>query len=265
MKGTSSTAKASALLLFLISFGFSSVSAAEPSMAPASDPSGQVGMASEDEGIKRVRNTIKVLLPSLQVDGISASPIPGLYEVTFGSQLFYMSGDGKYLMQGEITDLMTRKPVTEIRLKELKKAAVERIDEADMIIYGDDDLPYQITVFTDIDCGYCRKMHSQMAEYNRRGIRVRYLAYPRAGINSASYRDAVSVWCADDPKEAMTRAKGGEKLPAKTCDNPVRAQFELGQDFGIRGTPALVLDNGEVIPGYVKPAPLQAALQKSLN
>jgi len=265
MKSIRSAAKASALLLLLTSFGFSGASAADQEMAKSSDPSVQGGMPAEDEGIVRVRNTLRMLLPNLPVDGIAASPIPGLYEVTFGSQLFYMSGDGKYLMQGEITDLMTREPVTENRLKQLKKAALDRMDESDMIIYGGDDLPYTVTVFTDIDCGYCRKLHSQMAEYNRLGIRVRYLAYPRAGINSASYKEAVSVWCADDPKDAMTRAKRGEKLPARTCENPVRAQFELGQDFGIRGTPALVLDNGEVIPGYVKPAALQAALKKTLN
>jgi len=258
-------AHASALLLFLTSFGFSSVSGAAQGMAEPGQPSDQTGAQSQDEGITRVRNTLRMLLPNLPVDGVSASPIPGLYEVTFGSQLFYMSGDGKYLMQGEITDLMTREPLTENRLKQLKKSALDRIDEADMITYGGDDLPYTVTVFTDIDCGYCRKLHSQMAEYNRQGIRVRYLAYPRAGINSASYREAVSVWCADDPKEAMNRAKRGEKLPERTCDNPVGAQFELGQDFGIRGTPALVLDNGEVIPGYVKPAPLRAALQKTFN
>jgi len=115
-------------------------------------------------------------------------------------------------------------------------------------------------VFTDIDCGYCRKLHADMDKYNAQGIRVRYLFYPRAGLRSESYRKAVSVWCADDRKAAMTAAKTGRPLPARSCVNPVADQYNLGRQLGVRGTPALVLEDGEIIPGYVPPDKLRTML-----
>jgi thiol:disulfide interchange protein DsbC len=135
-----------------------------------------------------------------------------------------------------------------------------------MIIYGEKTLPYQVTVFTDIDCGYCRKLHSQIKEYNEEGIRIRYLAYPRSGImrdgkmtDSAAL--AESVWCADDRHAALTDAKAGKDVPNKKCGSPVSAQYQLGQDFGVTGTPALLFNDGELVPGYVPPKRLAAALK----
>lgn len=216
-----------------------------------------------DEGVERVRNSLGMLLPHLKVDQVTPSPIPGLYEVTFGSHLIYVTGDGKYLVQGKITDLENREPITELREQRLKKTLLSSLDEKDMIIFGDQDLPYTVTVFTDIDCGYCRRLHSQIEDYNRQGIRIRYLAYPRAGPGSRSEKKAEAVWCADDRKAALTRAKEGEDLPAGNCANPVRAQYELGQDFGISGTPTLVMDDGEILPGYVPPKRLRAWLDQN--
>jgi thiol:disulfide interchange protein DsbC len=94
-------------------------------------------------------------------------------------------------------------------------------------------------------------MHQEIASYNDKGIEVRYLAYPRAGVGSESFNKAVSVWCSDDPKDAITKAKRGEEVPTKQCENPVKDQFELGQQMGVRGTPSLVLESGQMIPGYV--------------
>lgn len=216
-----------------------------------------------DGDIERVRNSLGMLLPNLKVEQVTPTPIPGLYEVTFGSHLIYVTGDGKYLVQGKITDLETREAITEKREQRLKKTLLDSLDEKDMIVYGDKDLPYTVTVFTDIDCGYCRRLHSQIDDYNRQGIRIRYMAYPRAGPGSRSEKEAVAVWCADDRKTAMTRAKKGDKLPARECENPVRAQYELGQDFGISGTPALVMDDGEILPGYVPPKRLRAWLDQN--
>ena len=214
------------------------------------------------DGAEKVRASLAVLIPHLKVDSVTPSPIPGLYEVTFGNHIVYVTEDGKYLVQGRITNLETREPITELRERAFKKALLDRLDEKDMIVYGDEDLPYTVTVFTDIDCPYCRKLHSQVDQYNKEGIRIRYLAYPRAGPGSSSEKKAEAVWCAEDRKQAMTLAKSGGKVPYRKCDNPVREQYRLGQDLGITGTPALVLDDGEIIPGYVPPKQLRAALDK---
>ncbi len=215
-----------------------------------------------DQGEERVRASLGMLLPHLKIDSVAPTPIKGLYEVTFGSHIIYVTEDGKYLVQGEITDLETREAITEKRQQELKKAVLAGLDEKDMIIYGDKDLPYTVTVFTDIDCGYCRRLHSQVDEYNREGIRIRYLSYPRAGPDSSSGKAAMAVWCADDRKAALTLAKKGGKVPYRECDNPVRAQYRLGEDFGVRGTPALVMEDGEMLPGYVPPKRLRAWLDE---
>ncbi len=220
------------------------------------------GPATADAGADEVRNSLRVLIPRLKIDSVRPSPIANLYEVSFGSHIIYVTADGKYLVQGRITDLETREPITEKRQQALKKAVIAGLDEKDMIVYGASDLPYTVTVFTDIDCGYCRRLHSQIAEYNRQGIRIRAVAFPRAGPGSPSERVAEAVWCADDRKAAMALAMQDKPVPHRDCASPVRAQYELGQDFGIRGTPALVLDSGEIIPGYVPPARLRAALDQ---
>lgn len=253
------------ILLFFAAFGMGVTQAGETPHSQSAQPAESKAEAVDTDGVARVRSSLRVLIPNLTVDAVNPSPIPGLYEVTFGSHIVYVTGDGKYLVQGEITDLMTREPVTEKRKQGLMQAAIAGLDEKDMIIYGDKDLPHTVTVFTDIDCGYCRKLHRQIADYNARGIRVRYLAYPRAGVGSASYNEAVSVWCADDPKAAMTLAKSGKTVPSRKCENPVSEHFQLGQDFGIRGTPSMVLDDGELIPGYVPPERLSAVLEKAAN
>lgn len=218
----------------------------------------QVDQATEQQ----IRNSLRVLLPGLQPDEIRSTPIANLYEVTFGTRLVYLTADGRYLVQGKLIDLETRAEITEARLGELKVAALAKIDESQMVTYGPDDAKYQITVFTDIDCGYCRKLHSEMAQYNAQGIRIRYLFYPRAGIPSPSYDKAVSVWCADDRKAAMDKAKAGGDVPAKTCENPVAEQYALGQTMRIQGTPALILDDGEILPGYVPADKLRRALDQ---
>lgn len=210
----------------------------------------------------KIRNSLSVLLPGLQADDIRLSPLDNVYEVTFGGRLVYLTGDGRFLIQGKIIDLETRTEITEERLSELKMAALSEIGEEQMVIYGPDDAKDTVTVFTDIDCGYCRKLHSEMARYNEEGIRIRYLFYPRAGVGSDSYNKAVSVWCADDRKVAMDKAKAGGDVDSKTCDNPVETHYELGQTMRISGTPALLLEGGELVPGYVPAHKLRKALDE---
>jgi thiol:disulfide interchange protein DsbC len=208
----------------------------------------------------QIRNSLKILLPGIKPDEIRATPLDNLYEVTFGGRLVYLTADGRYLIQGKMIDLETRKEITEERLSELKMAALAEVGEDQMVIYGPEDAKDTVTVFTDIDCGYCRKLHSEMARYNEAGIRIRYLFYPRAGIGSESYDKAVSVWCADDRKVAMNQAKAGQEIPARTCENPVDEHYALGQTMRVTGTPALLLEGGEMVPGYVPADKLRKAL-----
>ncbi len=193
---------------------------------------------------------------------IKPSPVKDLYEVTVGPQIFYMTVDGKYVFSGDIIDLDSKQNITDEKRDLVRLAALDAFGEKNMIVFGPKVPKHTITVFTDIDCGYCRKMHNEMAEYNKLGIKVRYLAFPRAGIGSESYNKAVSVWCADDRPKAMTTAKQGGNLPSKTCENPVAAEYALGQELGVNGTPALVLENGKIYPGYAPAKQLFDILEK---
>ena len=194
-------------------------------------------------------------------DSVTPSAIPGLFEVVLGGQVLYVSGDGRFVVQGDILDLEARANVTENRRGELRGQVIEAVSEKDMVVFAPEGpVKYTVTVFTDIDCGYCRKMHSQMAAYNKEGIKIRYLMFPREGLGSESFNKAISVWCADNRQEAMTKAKRGEAVENKACDNPVQAQYELGQKIGVRGTPSMVLEGGEMLPGYVPPTQLAQML-----
>ncbi|MCG6966473.1 MAG: DsbC family protein [Chromatiaceae bacterium] len=218
----------------------------------------EVNQATEE----KIRNSLSVLLPGLVPDAVRDTPVDNLYEVTFGTRVVYMTGDGRFLIQGKVMDLETREEITEKRLSELKLNALAKISEDQMLVYGPADAAHTVTVFTDIDCGFCRKLHAQMAQYNAAGIRIRYLFYPRAGVGSDSYDKAVSVWCADDRKSAMDAAKAGKKIDARTCENPVAEQYELGQALRVQGTPALILEDGEMLPGYVPPDKLRILLDQ---
>ncbi len=212
------------------------------------------------------QNVLKQLaerLPRLPVDSISKTPLPGIYEITFGTRVIYVDQNVRYLLNGELLDLQTGESATKERTKNLKAAKLRRLDEKSMIIYGDPDAEHTVTIFTDIECGYCRKLHQEMADYLEQDIRIRYLAYPRAGLTSSAARIAESVWCSDNPNQAMTTAKQGGQPEPKTCDdNPIAAHYQLGQQFGISGTPALVFDNGEILPGYVPAKQLKQVLQQ---
>jgi thiol:disulfide interchange protein DsbC len=219
--------------------------------------------AAADQAVAdRIRSSLAVFAPNVQPDSITATPVPGLYEVMFGPRLIYMSSDGRYLMQGNLIDLEGREDLTEPRVAAAKMRAVEAIGEDKMLTFGAADAPHTITVFTDIDCGYCRKLHSEMDQLNHDGIRVRYLLYPRAGKDSPSYVEAVSAWCADDPLTALTLAKKGQAIPEKTCDHPVDEHLALGHMMGIQGTPSILLDGGETLPGYVPAKRLKAMLEE---
>lgn len=194
---------------------------------------------------------IRKMLGQVPVNMVTPTPVPGIYEVVSGSHIVYMSADGRYMFQGEMVDVMTRESLTEPRRRETIRKAVSAISDEQMIIYQPDKIKHTITVFTDIDCGYCRKLHNEMGEFLDAGIRVRYMMYPRTGKGSPSYSKAVSVWCADDRNTALTDAKNGKDIDMKQCDNPIDAHMELVRELGARGTPFIVFENGQTQPGYV--------------
>jgi len=204
-----------------------------------------------DSTTQKVWQALALHLPALKPEGIYPTQVPGLYEVVVGPRLLYVTEDARFAIQGDIIDLQAGRNLTQPRLQQAKAQAIAKVGEENMLIYGPAQAKHTITVFTDIDCGFCRKLHREMDQYNKVGIRVRYLFFPRAGVDSLSYRKAVSVWCAKDRHGAMTRAKNGEKLEELQCANPVRQHMQLGEMMGVTGTPAIVLENGKMLPGYV--------------
>ncbi len=194
---------------------------------------------------------IRKALTGLQIDSVEPAPIEGLYEVVVGAHVVYVSADGRHMLQGDLVDLKTRTSLTEPRRRAAQLAALQAVGEDKMIVFKPEKVKHQVTVFTDIECGYCRKLHSEIDQYLDAGIEVRYLMYPRAGVGSSAYRQAVAVWCAEDRNSALTDAKAGKKIEMKSCDNPVEEHMDLARTLGLRGTPFMVLETGRVQPGYV--------------
>ena len=219
------------------------------------------GPSFAEEGPPAVRAGVEKLVPGAPIDGIRETPMAGLFEVRIGPQLVYVTGDGRFLIQGSLYDIDNKKDLTESSKAEVRLGALQAVAEDRMVVFSPEEVEHTVTIFTDIDCGYCRKLHSEMGAYNDRGISVRYMFYPRAGIGSPSYNKAVSVWCADDRNQAMTDAKSGKSIEDKTCDNPVSEHFLLGDVIGVTGTPAIFLEDGEMLPGYIPAARLDSYLK----
>lgn len=208
----------------------------------------------------------KIASPTTEVKGVADTPIKGIKEILVdvgrGSEVMYISEDGKYLVNGSLFDIENRKDLTEAKKTDLRNDVMKQFDDAQKINFfpEKEKMKYQVTVFTDIDCGYCRKLHAEMTEYNEMGIGISYLFFPRAGLQSGSFNKAVNVWCAADQQNAMTMAKAGETVDPKQCDNPIEAHYKAGVTAGVTGTPALVLDDGTLMPGYLPPAQLKQRL-----
>ena len=211
---------------------------------------------------KAVTDRLQQLIPEIQADAVMPAELPGLYVVTFGLRVLYISADGRYVVRGDVIDLVEGTNLTESRRQQVCIDAVEAFSDS-AIAFVPKETRHTINIFTDIDCGYCAKLHSEMAALNALSIRVRYLAFPRAGLRSGTYRDMVSVWCADDAQQAMTDAKAGRRVTKATCENPVADHFHLGSMLGVRGTPTIVLENGELLPGYLPPDELARRLEQA--
>jgi len=191
------------------------------------------------------------VIPNITKEKVSKTPVAGLYQVLVGARVIYASEDGRYIVQGEMVDLVSRVNLTDNALKIARKRELAQIDEETMIIFPAKNEKHKITIFSDIDCGYCRKLHSHISTYTDAGMTVRYLFFPRSGPNTESYFKAVSVWCAKDRNKALTDAKLNDKVVNKTCENPVDEHMRIAQVFGVTGTPAIIADDGTMVPGFV--------------
>jgi len=214
------------------------------------------------DNLAEMKSKLEAMMPGVSIDDIQQLDNTGMYETILNGEVIYFSADARYVFQGDVIALESRENLTENKRVSLRQNALASLNESDMIVYEPKKTKHTLTVFTDIDCGYCRKLHNQMAEYNALGIRIRYMAFPRAGIDSDAYDKAEDVWCSDDRQQAMTDAKNGKEVNSKSCDTPVKAHYELGRQIGVTGTPALFLESGELLPGYVPPKRLKKILDE---
>lgn len=210
----------------------------------------------EDNSLQteQVMQLLNEQLPGIVFSDIKASAVPDLFEVVADGQIYYVNESAEYLIEGSLIRLSDRENITDGRLGHIHIGLIDGIDEEDMLIYEPESPSNRsITVFTDISCGYCRLLHSEIDTLMDAGIRVRYLLFPRAGLGTQAHRDLESVWCADNPQEAMTTAKAGGNIEAMSCDNPIDEHVALAEQLGLRGTPLIYTDSGEKIEGYREP------------
>lgn len=199
---------------------------------------------------------LRAVSPDIPIANIAPAPVPGFYEVELvGGETLYATPDGKYFMLGQLFEVQENNFVnlTEQKRNGVRKALLADIDEADTIVFpAKGDEKAVIHVFTDVDCGYCRKLHSEIDAINGLGISVHYLGYPRAGIGSASHQKLQDAWCAKDRALALTKLKQGDSVSSAACDSAaVAEQYALGQQMGVTGTPAILTSDGRLIPGYL--------------
>jgi thiol:disulfide interchange protein DsbC len=209
-----------------------------------------------------LRAAVTKAVPGVAIDSIKPSPIPGYKEVSIGGKVVYVSADGKYLIQGSLIELASRDNLTSASEAVLRRGILDAVPVERRIIFSPPKPKYRVTVFTDIDCGYCRKLHTQIADYNKAGISVEYLFFPRAGLASESFNKAVSVWCAGDRRKALTDAKADRPVAKKTCANPITMDYELGRKLGVDGTPAVYGPDGTQLGGYLPPTEMLARLDR---
>ncbi|WP_394754034.1 DsbC family protein [Crenothrix sp.] len=209
-----------------------------------------------------IRKALASSMPEAKIESVKPSEVKGLYEVMVGANIFYVSDDGKYLLQGKLIDVAARKDLTEEKLSGSRLKALDKIGKDNMIIFKPKIAKYTVSIFTDIDCGYCRKLHSEIDQYMAQGITIQYLLFPRAGKGSDSYNKAVAVWCAKDRNAALTAAKKDQKIDMKTCDNPIDEHMQLASDFDAKGTPMIVTAKGNIFPGYLPAKQLVEALEE---
>jgi thiol:disulfide interchange protein DsbC len=239
-----------------------------PLLACAQDGTQQKTAAAKSVPAGDPRIALAAKIPGAKPEDLRATPVPGIFEILHGTDISYISADGAYVFAGDlykVTKSGDFPNLSEDRRRDARLAMLASVPESQMLVFGPANAAHTLTVFTDVDCTYCRQLHAQIADYNRLGMRVRYLFYPRTGPDTESWSKAETVWCSTDRKATFTRAKQGKKLELKkSCPgSPVAREFALGREIGLTGTPGIVLESGELIPGYLAPPDMLAHINES--
>ena len=216
----------------------------------------------EDAALQEVRAKMDAMFQELGPENVSRSPVDGWYTVHKGSIVAYVSADGRYLLQGDMIDLDEQINLSEQTRTLARLEVMSSLTDDQVILFSPAEAKHTVTVFTDIDCTYCRKLHSQIDEYLAEGIEIRYVLYPRNGPASRSWNTSEDVWCARDRNRALTAAKLDRDFESQKCDaSAITQQYMLGQSIGLTGTPAIVFEDGTLVSGYLPPAALLSRLQ----
>ncbi len=222
--------------------------------------------AAADSDLDQVRQKVIAKFDMIEAKDINISPVDGWYTIQKGAIVAYISANGRYLLQGDLIDLDQNVNLSEAARTESRRLLMATVKDEDVILFSPADKKYSVSVFTDVECTYCRRLHSQIGEYLAHGIEVRYLMYPRNGPTSHAWSTAEHVWCAADRNSALTAAKNDQKFASTECDaSIVKEQYAMGQEIGLSGTPAIVLEDGELISGYLTPDQLKARLDQTAN
>ena len=231
--------------------------------AAALIPAAQLAYA-DDAELESVRQKVGEMFDMIEPENVGPSPIEGWYTIHQGSIVAYISADGRYLLQGDLIDLDRQENLSDNVRNESRRDLMASISDEDAIVFSPEEVKFSVAVFTDTDCTYCRRLHAQIDQYLEHGIEVRYLMYPRNGPASPAWTVAEQVWCSSDRQNALTLAKLGKEFPTSDCDaSMVQKHYVLGRDVGLSGTPAIVLEDGTLIGGYLPPAALDARLEQT--
>ena len=248
------------------SVGAAAETVTEPTAAAATSAIAATAAPAVVAGDPRIALAAKI--PGTKPEDLRATQIPGIFELVHNADVSYVTADAKYVFTGDLYQIAAQGDfpnLSESRRQELRRAKLAAVPDSDMVIFGPASAKYTVTVFTDIDCPWCRKLHEQVADYNKLGIRIRYMFFPRSGADTESWYKAEAVWCAKDRQQALTRAKKDEHIDMQRCAGaPVARDYELGRQLGVTGTPGIVLENGELVPGYLGPTDLLAHINASL-
>lgn len=253
------------LTLFLAACGSqqgeSSTSKAEKQK---SEDQASVGSSeSVSSGEPSIERSVADLFNGAKPRSVTESVIPGLYEVAVNGGVFYTTENGQYFLNGEMIEVDGRRSLTAAARDKARAEMMNLLDPKEAIVFKSKGKPKEVlNVFTDVECGYCRELHKHVEAYNQKGYEIRYFPWPRSGVQGPVFDEMVSVWCANNKQDALTAAKEGRPPPNKTCDNPVTKYFELGQQFGVNGTPAIYLSTGEQVGGYVPPENIDSEVER---
>ena len=218
------------------------------------------GVVAETNPVDSLKQALAKSMPNVKPSKITKSPVEGLYEVVVGTQVVYMSVDARYMIDGDLIDIKTKENISEGAKSGVRLSAISKLGPEQMLVYKPEKVKNVITVVTDIDCPYCRRLHSEVPDYLEENVEVRYIFMPLKG--AADMKKTISVWCSDDPQLALDIAKAGGEVDEKTCNNPIKEHMALARELGIRGTPAIILEDGMLLPGYVPVKKLVAKLRE---